>query len=97
MRDQRTERDRPVDVDGIESRHAMKADDLPRRTPPAMDLNHEIGLAGEEATLCPEPHAQLDSLSNRQGLVVVEAHLFRHSARYARRSSRARVADRING
>jgi len=78
MRDQRADRDRPVDVDGIEPGHAMEADDLPRRAPPAMDLNHEIGPAGEEATLLAEPHAQRDGLSNRRGLVVVQAHLFRH-------------------
>ena len=83
MRDQRAERDRLVGVDGIESGHAMEADDVPRRAPPAMDLNHEIGPAGEEATLPAEPRAQLDRLSNRRGLVVVEAHLFRHRARYA--------------
>jgi hypothetical protein len=49
----------------------MEADDLPRRAPPAMDLNNQIGPAGEEATLRAKPRAQLDRL------VVVEAHLFR--------------------
>ena len=48
----------------------MEADDLPRRAPPAMDLNHEVGPAGEEATLRPEPCAQLNGFSNRRGLVV---------------------------
>jgi len=97
MRDQRAERDRPIDVDGIESGHAMEADDLPRRAPPAMDLNHEIGPAGEEATLRPESRRQLDGLSNRRGLVVVKAHLVRHPARYARRPAHASATYRING
>ena len=78
MRDQRADPDRPVDVDGIESGHAMEADDVPWRAPAAMDLNHEIGPAGEKTTPLAEPRAQLDGLPNRRGLVVVKAHLFRH-------------------
>jgi hypothetical protein len=74
MRDERTQRHRPVDIDAIEAGHPVKTDDVARAELATAHLDDEIGSAREEAAVGTIRSAQSTGVGQRCRLVVLKAH-----------------------
>jgi hypothetical protein len=55
---------RSVHLQGVEPGDTLEADHMARGQPATVDLHDEIGPAGEETTIGPEPRGKVDCLAH---------------------------------
>src|SRR5262249_24774966 len=72
VRDPRADANGPVGLDRLEPWDTLQADDVAWIQPAAMNLDHEVRSAGEEAPVAAEPPARPDRPGNGSRLIVVE-------------------------
>src|SRR4029077_4233153 len=73
MGDARAERDSPVDLDAGEPGNLLETDHVARPDPPALDLDDQVGAAGQKARLRAEARGEGDRVLQALGLVILES------------------------